>query len=63
MFKESILNSLFTIPFIFVFSFFLQAQNNNIQKNENSTVYAGIEVGSKGVKMSLLELNKADGRR
>lgn len=38
---------------------FTQAQNSNIHKYENSNAYAGIEVGSKGVKMSLLELNKS----
>jgi hypothetical protein len=34
------------------------AQNNLKLKFSNSTVYAGIEVGSKGVKMSLLEVGK-----
>lgn len=43
---------------ILFFSLFVQSQNSSIQKYENSNVYAGIEVGSKGVKMSLLELNK-----
>ena len=39
--------------------FFSSAQNNKlVLKYSNSTVYAGIEVGSKGVKMSLLELGK-----
>jgi hypothetical protein len=37
---------------------FLSAQENLKLKYDNSTVYAGIEVGSKGVKMSLLELGK-----
>lgn len=60
MFKQSILNSFFTISFILVFSLLLSAQNNYIQKIENSSVYAGIEVGSKGVKMSLLEIDMKD---
>ncbi len=37
------------------------AQNNVVQKFETGQVYAGIEVGSKGVKMSLLELDKRAG--
>jgi hypothetical protein len=37
---------------------FLSAQENLKLKYDNSVVYAGIEVGSKGVKMSLLELGK-----
>ncbi|MEO6584312.1 MAG: ROK family protein [Ferruginibacter sp.] len=34
------------------------AQNNFKLKFKNSSIYAGIEVGSKGVKMSLLEIGK-----
>ena len=34
------------------------AQNNFKQKFKNSFIYAGIEVGSKGVKMSVLEIGK-----
>ena len=42
-----------------LFSIFgLSAQESLKLKYDNSTVYAGIEVGSKGVKMSLLELGK-----
>lgn len=37
---------------------FLLAQNNLKLKFKRSTVYAGIEVGSKGVKMSLIEMNR-----
>jgi hypothetical protein len=37
---------------------FLLAQESLKLKYDNSVVYAGIEVGSKGVKMSLLELGK-----
>lgn len=36
----------------------LTAQNNLKTKFNKSTVYAGIEVGSKGVKMSILEVGK-----
>ena len=37
---------------------FLWAQNSLKLKYNNSTVYTGIEVGSKGVKMSMVELGK-----
>ncbi|HLG38179.1 MAG TPA: hypothetical protein VI461_00875, partial [Chitinophagaceae bacterium] len=37
---------------------FVFAQESLKLKYDNSVVYAGIEVGSKGVKMSLLELGK-----
>ncbi len=40
---------------------FLSAQESLKLKFDNSIVYAGIEVGSKGVKMSLLELGKDPG--
>ena len=47
------------ITAIFLFSgFLLEAQNSIVQKYETGNVYAGIEVGSKGVKMSVLELDK-----
>ncbi len=39
-------------------SFLLSAQNNYVKKYGNSVVFAGIEVGSKGVKMSLVEIEK-----
>ncbi len=39
-------------------SLILPAQNNIIAKYESASVYAGIEVGSKGVKMSLLQMDK-----
>lgn len=39
-------------------SFFAAAQNSFKLKYKNSLVYSGIEVGSKGVKMSLLELGQ-----
>lgn len=37
---------------------FVSAQNSFKLKYDNSAVYAGIEVGSKGVKMSVLEIGK-----
>src|SRR6188768_1847423 len=37
---------------------FLMAQSSLKLKYNNSTVYTGIEVGSKGVKMSMVELGK-----
>jgi len=49
------------LPFILlVFLNFslLYAQNNFKLKYNNSAVYAGIEVGSKGVKMSVIEIGK-----
>ncbi|MGZ5220572.1 MAG: hypothetical protein ACXWC7_10845, partial [Chitinophagaceae bacterium] len=36
----------------------LPAQDNVSLKYDNSLLYSGIEVGSKGVKMSLLEVGK-----
>src|SRR5258705_5132714 len=36
----------------------VNAQDNFKLKYSNSSVYAGIEVGSKGVKMSILEVGK-----
>ncbi len=46
------------IIFIFFFAgiFQLPAQTNFKLKYTNSDIYAGIEVGSKGVKMSLVEI-------
>jgi hypothetical protein len=39
--------------------FFVAAQNSSFKlKYQNSTVYAGIEVGAKGVKMSVMEVGK-----
>ena len=52
--------SIITVIFL-LFAFMPQAQNNFVQKYENSNVYAGIEVGSKGVKMSMIELDKKAG--
>ena len=36
----------------------LHAQNNFKLKFENSVVYAGIDIGAKGVKLSILEIGK-----
>src|SRR5580765_8843668 len=44
--------------FLMLCGFFLQAQTNFKLKYNNSAVYAGIEVGSKGVKMSVIEIGK-----
>src|SRR5436190_19723362 len=41
-----------------VLSFFLHGQNSFELKYNNSSVYAGIEVGSKGVKMSVIEIGR-----
>ncbi len=50
------------IAAIFLFSgFATTAQNSVVQKYETGNVYAGIEVGSKGVKMSTVELDKKTG--
>jgi len=56
---------MYTRPFYLTLAFalfnlsFLSAQNSVAAKYENASVYAGIEVGSKGVKMSLIEMDKA----
>lgn len=36
----------------------LSAQNNSLKFKNNSSLYTGIEVGSKGVKMSVIEIGK-----
>lgn len=50
------------IAFVFILlvsgNTFLPAQTNLKLKFKRSTVYAGIEVGSKGVKMSLIEMSR-----
>ncbi|MEI2737571.1 MAG: hypothetical protein V9F01_02160 [Chitinophagaceae bacterium] len=46
-------------PFVLFFTFFsATAQNSSKSKYSNSSVYTGIEVGSKGVKMSVIEIGK-----
>ena len=42
-------------------AFMPQAQNRVVQEYERLNAYAGIEVGSKGVKMSIIELDKKAG--
>lgn len=49
---------LFSVLFIFFSCYLLPAQTSLQLKFKRSFVYAGIEVGSKGVKMSLIEMNK-----
>lgn len=48
----------FIISIMLLHSFSLSAQDNVSFKYDNSLLYSGIEVGSKGVKMSLLEIGK-----
>lgn len=43
---------------LFTVTCLVRAQNNLRLKYKNSAIYAGIEVGSKGIKMSLLEVGK-----
>ncbi len=51
---------IFTTGYLVFFTlFFAAAQSSFKLKYDNSAVYAGIEVGSKGVKMSILEIGKA----
>jgi hypothetical protein len=48
-----------SIPIVLLFAgFSLAAQNSIKPKYNNSTIYTGIEVGSKGVKMSVIEIGK-----
>ena len=51
----AIISTLFIGPLVF-------AQNTYVKKFENSSIFAGIEVGSKGVKMSLVEVEKNEQR-
>ena len=48
----------FTAGIMLLRSFSLSAQDNTSLKYDHSLLYSGIEVGSKGVKMSLLEIGK-----
>jgi hypothetical protein len=50
--------TLFSIAFTVMSFSLLTAQNNLKSKFNKSSVYAGIEVGSKGVKLSILEIGK-----
>ena len=58
MFSPFYRRILFTGSFLFFGCFLLSAQTSLKLKYKRSTVYAGIEVGSKGVKMSLIEMAK-----
>ena len=49
---------LLTVPSVFFISLLLTAQSNIVQKFENVNAFAGIEVGSKGVKLSLIEIDR-----
>jgi hypothetical protein len=49
---------LFSVLFILFSCYLLSAQTSLQLKFKRSFVYAGIEVGSKGVKMTLIEMNK-----
>jgi hypothetical protein len=46
------------ILLVIVSGFFLQAQTSFKLKYNNSSIYGGIEVGSKGVKLSVIEIGK-----
>jgi hypothetical protein len=48
----------FILSIMLLHSISLSAQDNVSLKYDNSFLYSGIEVGSKGVKMSLLEIGK-----
>ena len=49
----------FAIPVVFLLSIFSSTAQSSIKpKYSNSTIYTGIEVGSKGVKMSVIEIGK-----
>ena len=49
----------YAIPVVFLLSIFSSSAQNSIKpKYSNSTIYTGIEVGSKGVKMSVIEIGK-----
>jgi hypothetical protein len=50
----------FLVSYILLATAYLSAQQNFKLKYSKSAVYAGIEVGSKGVKMSLVEVDKND---
>jgi hypothetical protein len=39
-------------------NFTLAAQNTNLKQDRNAAGYCGIEIGSKGVKMSIIETGK-----
>ena len=58
MFNPCIRRFLFFLFFTFFCSYIINAQNNFALKYNNSSIYAGFDVGSKGVKLSILEIGK-----
>ncbi|MGB3005067.1 MAG: hypothetical protein WBC06_01055, partial [Chitinophagaceae bacterium] len=58
MFKIHVKGFYFLLIFFQLLSYSLPAQNNLKPRIANSTFYTGIEVGSKGVKMSVIEMGK-----
>jgi hypothetical protein len=58
MFNYYLKRIFISVLFIFSGCFFLSAQTSLHLKFKRSSVYAGIEVGSKGIKMSLIEMGR-----
>ena len=58
MFNVYIRRLLLSGCFLFFSIYLISAQSYFKLKYKNSSVYAGIDVGSKGVKLSLLEIGK-----
>jgi hypothetical protein len=58
MFKIHVKEFYLLLIFFQLLSYSLPAQNNLKPRIANSTFYTGIEVGSKGVKMSVIEMGK-----
>jgi len=56
--KSHLSRFLLLVHLLLLNALLLSAQPNYVQKYANSSVFAGIEVGSKGVKMSLVEMDK-----
>jgi len=56
--RNILFHRFFVLVFLCTSANFLFAQTSLKLKYKNSTVYTGIEVGSKGVKMSMVELGK-----
>jgi len=54
----TIRSSRFLLPAFVLCGFIASAQNSIKPKYNNSVIYTGIEVGSKGVKMSVIEIGK-----
>jgi hypothetical protein len=57
-------NVLFVVAFLVFHGHYLSAQNElKPKKYSKSAIYAGVEVGSKGVKLSILEIEKKSANR